>query len=169
MFRLPPGEWVTFENKEGNFTVEMPSEPTQERETQNPFNGSNIREFQCKGFVHKDTYYVCYFDYTGGEELRDASIDGSIKAMIEAKGLSEQSRRWIWNGRYKGREVQLKLGRFGLVMRVQIVGQKCYVLIVSGPGFETSTPVVSRFLGSFSVTGAPDFKSEVTDSPPKNK
>ena len=73
----------------------------------------------------------------------------------------------IWNGRYPGCEAVIRSDVGGTILRVHLVNDRAYMLVVIGPDFTPQSPDVVRFLNSCKISNAPDFLTPATDAPPK--
>ncbi len=147
-------EWKEFASKEGRFKVLMPGTPKQDKaETESDFG---------KGVLHMNTvqagktmYGANYCDFpaeikkTPLKQVFDSSRDGAV-ANLEGKLASEKD---IKLGEYPGREILIDLagGKRLFRVRVYLVDQRLYQVVVFGTKEAATAKEADKFLDSFTL------------------
>jgi hypothetical protein len=150
----PPPGWQVYQSKSGGYTVWFPGTPT-EGLTEVP-SGTGKREVHqaILNDVQSGLYFlVNHADFKDkvfpdAEQALDAARDGA-KEKAKAPLLSEQR---ITLGPHPGRELRFALPLAkGLLlrMRIYLVGQRNYQLLIAGPEKAVEGPSAETFFRSF--------------------
>ena len=147
-----PPEWKEFISKDGRFTVLMPGTPKQDMaETESDFG---------KGVLHLNVaqagptmYGANYCDFPAAvkkaplKQVFDSSRDGAV-TNLEGKLVSEKD---VKLGEYPGREIRIDVagGKRLFRVRVFLVDQRLYQVVVFGTKDEATSKESDKFLDSF--------------------
>ena len=145
------GEWIKFESTPGLFSVLMPAQPTEEKETQeSPYGPYTTNLFQSKS---KDEVYIAaWVDYDPKykfdvQKELEANRDNFVKAV---KGTVGSTTSITLKGN-PGIEFDGTAPNFSFKSRVYIVGRRPYMLIVLFPAGAEGSPNINKFISSFEL------------------
>jgi hypothetical protein len=151
--------WKEFESKEGGFSVQMPGPPAEKRQTFNTQVGSvDARFFTVEADRGSSVFMVVYGDYPEAlmatedrNILLDAARDGAV-GNIQGTLLSERA---ISIGDHPGRELQVQSsdGKLALQIRIYLVRNRQYQVVMVSPKSTPSTADRDRFFNSFKLKG----------------
>lgn len=150
-------QWQSFSPTEGGFSVLMPGQPTQKKQTLNtPAGDINTYFYTSTQDGGKINYTVSYVELPKGVEkmsppvLLEAMASGLI-GDNRVKVVSEQA---IKLGDYPGRAFKIEAPDKALIMhRAYLVKQRIYQIAVQVPQAQEKTLAgdVERFFNSFKV------------------
>jgi hypothetical protein len=152
--KQPPPGWQAFHSDKGGYSVWFPGTPTEKDTGVATKRGQrDMNQVKVVDSMSGLTFMVSVTDFSDvvfpdAEKALDGARDGAIQ-KAKAELLSEES---IKLGTHPGREI-----RFGvpavkgvvLVMRIYLVGQRNYQLMVAGPEQAANGPSAKTFLQSF--------------------
>lgn len=147
-------EWVTFNSKEGKFSVLLPSDPktTTEKETEGPGAPYSVNMFISQS--DKEIYLVGYVDYAPDFEFEEmaelnANRDNFVKAVggeiIETKNVKLDSNNGIFF------TAKTSANGYLWTSYVYLVGKRPYQLVLGSPEGKPS-PHETKFFSSFKLT-----------------
>lgn len=151
-----PAGWVKFSPPGSPFTVLMPSEPEESKNTADSPNGPYTTYLFTATGPTREIYLVGWVDYDpkfrfGVQAELEANRDNFVKSL-KAKLLSTTP---IKLGRHPGIEFKAELeGKADIVSRVYIVGRRPYQLIILTPTGRDSSANRARFFSSFKLGAA---------------
>jgi hypothetical protein len=139
----------------GRFKVLLPGLPKKsEIDTESDF-GKGVLHMYTVG-VNKTMYGVNYADYPAKikkvsiKQVFDSSRTGAV-ANLKGKLSSEKD---IKLGDHPGREIQIEVaGKRLFRVRVYLVGQRLYQVVVFGTKEAATSKLADRFLDSFKLVG----------------
>ena len=145
------GEWIKFESTPGLFSVLMPAQPTEQKETKesaygpyttNLFLSKGNGEMYMAGWVDYDPKY----NFDAQKEL-DANRDNFVKAV---KGTLGSTTRITFKDN-PGIEFDGSTPNFSFKSRVYIVGKRPYMLAAAFPAGGEGSPNINKFFSSFEL------------------
>lgn len=155
--QVAQAQWQSFTPTDGGFSVLMPGQPSQKKQTLNtPAGDINTYFYTSTQDGGKINYTVSYVDLPKGVEkmsppvLLEAMASG-LMGDNRVKVLSEQT---IQLGDYPGRAFKIEAPDKALIMhRAYLVKQRIYQIAVQVPQAQekTLTGDVERFFNSFKV------------------
>lgn len=151
-----PAGWVKFSPPGAHFTVMLPTEAKENKETAQSPNGPYTTYLYTATSTERELYLVGWVDYDpkfnfGVQAELEANRDNFVKSM-NAKLLSTTP---IKLGTHPGIEFKAEVtGRAEIVSRVYIVGRRPYQLIMLSPAGQDSTASRERFFSSFKLGAA---------------
>lgn len=146
-----PGEWVRFESAPGRFSVLMPTQPTEEKETKDSalgpyttslYHSKGNREVYAAGWVDYDSKY----NFDAQKEL-DANRDNFVKSVNGTLGSTTK----ITYKDNPGIEFEGTTPNYSFKSRVYVVGRRPYMLMVLFPPGGEGSPNINKFLSSFEL------------------
>ena len=146
-----PGGWVKFSPPGSPFTVMMPSEPKENKQTSDSPQGPYTTYLFSSTSPEREIYLVGWVDYDpkfnfGVQAELEANRDNFVKSL-KAKLLSTTP---IKLGTHPGIEFKAEIpGRFDIVSRVYIVGRRPYQFITVTPVGRDASANRARFFSSF--------------------
>jgi hypothetical protein len=151
------GTWKEFTSKEGRFTVSFPGDPKEMKESEKtPVGVLEIHGLGMDFPKEKGAYGVIYFDMPGvipdqpgvAEKFLEA-IPQQVKAGVRGATISGPIKKITQDG-YPGQELNLDLPEKEIaIVRLYLVKNRWYRIIVGGPKEFVSSPEAQRFLDSF--------------------
>jgi hypothetical protein len=151
-----PDGWVKFSPSGSPFTVLMPSEPKENKQTSESPNGPYTTCLFTSVTADHEIYLVGWVDYDpkfnfGVQAELEANRDNFVN-NVKAKLLSTTP---IKLGTHPGIEFKAELeGKADIVSRVYIVGRRPYQLIIVTPTGLDSSAAHARFFSSFRLGAA---------------
>ena len=151
-----PAEWVKFSPAGSPFTVMLPSEPKESKQTSESPNGPYTTYLFTSASPEREIYLIGWVDYDpkfnfGVQAELEANRDNFVK-NVKAKLLSTTP---IKLGTHPGIEFKAELeGKADIVSRVYIVGRRPYQLIAVTPAGSDSSANRERFFASFRLGAA---------------
>jgi hypothetical protein len=154
--REPPAGWQVFQSKTGGYTVWLPGTPKETRTEAGSGKGKReMIQVMVNDVLSGLTFLASHADFKDrifpdAEQALDAARDGA-KDAIGAKLVSEQRIRL---GDHHGRELRLTVAAAKGVLfrlRIYLVGQRNYQLMVGGPETAVEGPAAEEFFRSFSL------------------
>lgn len=148
--------WVKFSPAGSPFTVMLPTEPKEDKQTEQSPNGPYTTYLFSSSSPEREIYLVGWVDYDpkfnfGVQAELEANRDNFVK-NIKAKLLSTTP---IKLGTHPGIEFKAELeGKADIVSRVYIVGRRPYQLIMLSPVGSDSSAARERFFSSFRLGAA---------------
>lgn len=153
--RTPAG-WVKFSPTGSPFTVMLPSEPKENKQTaESPDGPYTTYLFTCSG-PEREIYLIGWVDYDpkfkfGVQAELEANRDNFVR-NVKGKLLSTTP---IKLGTHPGIEFKADIeGKADVVSRVYIVGRRPYQLIMVSPTGRDSSADRERFFSSFRLGAA---------------
>jgi tRNA A-37 threonylcarbamoyl transferase component Bud32 len=156
----PPAGWKEYRNAEGGFAVWLPGIPREVKRRVPTAEG----EVEMREAALRDTATGLHYSVTCGEFLGitlgdpearlNAARDGALR-KVEGKLLRERPVRL---GKYPGRELQIELPRgkgVSIRLRMYLVGQRYYQLLVGGTKETVQGKDAGQFLGSLRLLAEP--------------
>lgn len=158
---IPVESWQEFKHEAGNFAVMMPGKPIEVSQTVDSQIGKvPIYSFTARGGTLN--YLAMYAEYPIALDTPEAaktSLNGARDLMLNNRNGKLISETDISYGKYPGREVKAQLDGGIMRLRVYIVNQRMYLLMVMAPGDDKSKQLESKkaedFLGSFKFLREP--------------
>jgi hypothetical protein len=151
-----PAGWVKFSPPGSPFTVLMPTEPKESKQTSESPNGPYTTYLFTSAGPGREIYLVGWVDYDpkfnfGVQAELEANRDNFVK-NLKATLLSTTP---VKLGTHPGIEFKAELeGKADIVSRVYIVGRRPYQLIMLTPTGLDSSASRKRFFSSFRLGGA---------------
>ena len=151
-----PDGWVKFSPPDSPFTVMMPSEPKEEKQTTESPYGPFTTHLFTSFSPEREIYLVGWVDYDPKfnfdvQAELEANRDNFVK-NVKARLLSTTP---IKLGTHPGIEFKADIeGKADIVSRVYIVGRRPYQLIMVSPAGLDSSAARERFFSSFKLGGA---------------
>ena len=151
-----PADWVKFSPPGSPFTVMLPSEPKENKQTTESPDGPYTTYLFTSYSPEREIYLVGWVDYDpkfnfGVQAELEANRDNFV-TNLKAKLLSTTP---IKLGTHPGIEFKAELeGKADIVSRVYIVGRRPYQLIVVSPAGLDSSAARERFFSSFQLGAA---------------
>ena len=151
------GEWKEITSQEGGFTVSFPSTPKEMKHSQDtPFGKLELFALAAELPRNEGSYAVMYLSLPeamakqqGATELLLETIPQQLKASNAAAKIIGQPKKITQDG-HPGRELTLEIPGQGVaVVRVYIVQDRMYQVIVGGSKDFISSKDAQRFLDSF--------------------
>jgi hypothetical protein len=161
-------KWKEFQSPEKGFSALLPGEPEIEKKSvKKPQGEAFMTMFTVK--VRQDFgYSVMVSEYPPGllrPDLTDKILDGQRNEWIrtlEGKLLTEK--KITLDDKFPGRALQLESERIGFSqMRVYLVKDRIYLLMVLGPKELATSKESADFLASFKLITAKDAKTAKKD------
>jgi hypothetical protein len=145
------GEWIKFESTPGLFSVLMPAQPTEEKETkESPYGPYTTNLFLSKGngelFMAAWVDYDPKFNFDAQKEL-DLNRDNFVKGVQGTLGSTTR----ITFKDNPGIEFDGTASNFSFKSRVYIVGRRPYMLIAVFPVGGEGSPNINKFFSSFEL------------------
>jgi hypothetical protein len=139
--------WVTYAYEAASFSVSMPGTPTYELKKLD--NGVDMHMHILEH--GNDAYLVTHIDYPEGtmkgtpEETLEGARDGSIR------GKKKLSERALEIGGYPGLDLRTQDENFVSGVRIFLVGNRLYTIIVAMPRASKDEAVMQSYLESFRI------------------
>ena len=150
-----PASWTKFTSQAGRFSVMLPVEPKEEKETKNdggplsPYTNT-LYTAQGAGAV----YLVGWTDYKPGVRI---NVPGEIKAnrdnFVNAIKATVATEKAIKLGTHPGTEFTAENAQAFFHVRVYVIGRRPYILVALRPK-GTQDPNADKFFSSFTLTPA---------------
>jgi hypothetical protein len=143
--------WVKFQSPEGRFSVLLPAQPKETKETtQSPVGPYTTTLFISKGAG--ETYIAAWIDYDPSLKFDDqkeleANRDNFITGV---KGTLVSSNNIVFRG-YPALEFDGTTPTYSFKSRVYIVGKRPYMLLASYLKAAESSQNINKFFSSFEV------------------
>jgi TonB family protein len=158
---IPVNAWQEFKHEAGNFVVTMPGKPLEMSQTIE----SEIGKVPTKSFIAnlgRISFMAMYADYPIAFDTPEAiknGLDGS-RDMILSKGRAKLiSEKEILFKKYPGREITARIDLGIVRLRVYLVHQRFYMLMVASQDANDTKQLESeqagRFLDSFQLIEDP--------------
>jgi hypothetical protein len=152
---LLPYRWQTFNSPEGDFSVDLPGNPTVEESQVPSAAGGTIALHEVGTRPNKSTYFSCVylkdesFAHRSADEVLDTARDGSIK-NVQGTIVAEQ--RTTIAG-YPARDIHARArGNSLLDSRLVLVAGRLYMLmVVDTARKDRDVKNVQNFFNSFKV------------------
>lgn len=151
-----PAGWVKFSAPDSQFTVLMPTEPKEDKQTAQSPHGPYTTYLFTSVSPEREIYVVGWaeydpkFNFDVQAEL-EANRDNFVK-NVKAKLLSTTPMKL---GTHPGIEFKAELtGKADIVSRVYIVGRRPYQLIAVTPAGRDASASRERFFSSFQLSTA---------------
>jgi hypothetical protein len=147
-----PGQWTKYESSKGRFSVLVPSQPTEEKETkESPYGPFTTTILRSKG--NGEVYLAAWIDYDpkfifDTQKELESNRDNFVK-VINGKLRNSTGITYKNN---PGIEFEGTAPNFSFKSRVYIVGRIPYMLIVLFPAGAESSPTISKFISSFELS-----------------
>ncbi len=147
-----PSGWVKFESTVGLFSILMPTQPTEQKETKDsasgPYTTTLLQSNKGNGEVCLAAWvdYDPKFNFDTQKEI-EANRDNFVKTV---KGTVVSTTRITHRGN-PGIEFQGTAPNFSFKSRVYVVGRRPYMLIVLFPAGGESSPTINKFISSFEL------------------
>jgi hypothetical protein len=152
----PAADWVKFSPAGAHFTILLPVEPKEDKQTVQSPHGPYTTYLYSSISAEREFYMVGWADY-------DPKFNFDVQAELNANrdnfvnGLKAKllSTTPIKLGTYPGIEFEAELtGKVDIVSRVYIVGRRPYQLITVTPAGRDATANRERFFSSFKLAAA---------------
>jgi len=144
-------EWIKFKSTPGQFSVLMPAQPTEEKETKGSASGPYTTNlFQSQG--NGEVYIAAWVDYdpkinVDAQKELDANRDNFVKAVAGTLGSTTR----VTLKDHPGIEFEGTAPNFSFKSRVYVVGRRPYMLIVLYPPGGGGSPTINKFISSFEL------------------
>lgn len=143
--------WVKFESTAGNFSVLMPAQPTESKET----TSSTVGPYTTTILLAKgtgETYIAGWIDYDPSFKFDDqkeleANRDNFVKGV---KGSLRSSSNIVFKT-FPGLEFEGTAPSYSFKSRVFMVGKRPYMLLVAYSNAAESSPNINKFFSSFEM------------------
>ncbi|HVF41441.1 MAG TPA: hypothetical protein VM936_00425 [Pyrinomonadaceae bacterium] len=151
-----PGGWVKFSPPGSHFTVMLPAEPKENKQTSESPQGPYTTYLYTSVGLGRELYLAGWVDYDpkfnfGVQAELEANRDNFVK-NVKARLLSTTP---IKLGTHPGIEFKAVIdGKADIVSRVYIVGRRPYQLIMLTPAGLDSSAARARFFSSFKLGAA---------------
>lgn len=151
-----PADWVKFSPAGSHFTILMPSEPKENKKTEESTSGPYTTTLYTAITPEREIYLVGWVDYDpkfkfGVQAELEANRDNFVKS-VKATLLSTTP---IKLGTHPGIEFKAEIpGRADIVSRVYVVGRRPYQLITVTPLGRDASASRTRFFSSFQLAAA---------------
>jgi hypothetical protein len=148
-----PANWMAYKSKDGKFSIHMPGEPKEKKQTVGQLT---IMVLRAEG-RHDSDFVISYCDIPAAELKKgdpDKRLDQACKGAVEKSGgeLRGEEKKIILDGKHPGREIVIeKKGEIIARMRIYLVENRLYQVMVLGnaPIFAPKEKDVGVFLDSF--------------------
>jgi hypothetical protein len=149
------GGWKQFSSKEGRFSVQLPGDPKQGKQSIDTQAGKiDMHLFTYE--VSKEVAYIVIFnDYPAAivekankNKMLDGARDGAVKKV---KGTLRGEKKLTMNGS-PGREVVVDTPQLSFRNKMFMVKNRLYQVMAVTPKGKDSTADVMKFLNSFKLT-----------------
>ena len=153
---LAQGEWPKFKSTEENFTISMPREPRQERNTgRTPFgNGHHIYTLDDNGLSFTVSYSVLDNAPQSKEIKRILDMARDMVAMVtNGKLLTDTD---ISIDSFPGRLVRIEKDKRIWTVHAYIVKDRMYQLMTTEPKTKEPNASAARFFESFHLLRSPE-------------
>lgn len=146
------GEWIKFESPKGLFSVMMPTQPTEKKETKESSYGPYTTTLhQSKG--NGELYMAGWVEYDpkhtfDAQKELEANRDNFVKAV---DGTVSSTTRITFQFN-PGIEFDGTTPGYSFKSRVYIIGKRPYMLLVAFPTGGENSPTINKFLMSFKLT-----------------
>lgn len=141
--------WEAYKAPDASFSVELPGEP-KVLDNQNPLIPT---VHSVNAVVKQDTVYSCL--YVVSHELSESEADGlkdADRAFVPMVGMTPVSDRQFKFDGHPAREMHLRgHDTTGMDVRFLAVGDRLYVLTVTGPDENRNLDMIHRFFDSLKV------------------
>lgn len=140
-------DWITFDSKDGKFTILLPAEPSSQTDTSKSYPSYVTRLLLSKG--NGEMYAIGWVDYESGykfdeQKELEANRDNFIKGI---NGTLVSSKNTAFRG-YKAVEFTATSGGYLWTSKVFMVGTRPYQL-VAGSGTGKASGNENKFFDSF--------------------
>jgi hypothetical protein len=137
-------KWKEFTWAEGKCAILLPGTPKERKNALELIEGEGI-------------YLLSYHDIKGlkegGEDLVKKIFDGTRDELLKSFGGKLLSEKKLTLGKHPGRELQVEVKALGVYrVRVYLVGERMYQIIVMGPKALTDSKETEKLLESFKLT-----------------
>jgi hypothetical protein len=146
-----PEEWTRFDTAEGHFSILMPCQPKESKETtQSSFGPYDVTLQSCSS--NGEMYMTGWVDYAPSFNFDDqkeleANRDNFIKGM---KGTLKSSSPITYKT-YPALEFEGSTENYTFQSRVYIVGKRPYMIIGMYPNGRDNSQNIARFFSSFDM------------------
>jgi hypothetical protein len=148
-----PEKWHAFKSAAGKYSVHMPSEPKEKKQTSGPLSIT----LQIAEGKHDSYFVVSHCDIPAAELKKgnaEKRLDQACLGAVETAGgeLRGDKKKITLDGKHPGREIVIeKKGEVIARMRIYLVDNRLYQVMVlgSGPTFAAKEKDVGLFLDSF--------------------
>jgi hypothetical protein len=150
-------EWRDFTSPDGSFTIALPGDPIEKKETTKTAAGNmDMHLFTLD--LRNISYAVIYTDFppaflqmpNAAEKLLEGGRNGAV-AQVKGRLVSDQP---ISIGRHPGRELQIECSQGTILARIYIIDGRLYQMIVLTPTGKAISHDARKFLESFRVVSS---------------
>ena len=150
-------EWPKFKSTEENFTISMPGEPRQERNSgRGPFgNGHHIYSIESNGVSYTVSNSVFENPPTQPKDIkrvldfaRDVVLTVTSGKLLSDKDISVEG--------YPGREVRIEKDKKVWTLHAYVVKGRMYQLMTTEPKAKEQSPDTAKFFDSFKLLAPPE-------------
>jgi hypothetical protein len=150
-------EWPKFKSTEENFTISMPGEPKQERNSvRGPFgNGHHIYTIESNGISYVISNSAFDDPPTQPKDIkrildfaRDLVLTVTSGKLLNDKDISLEG--------FPGREVRIEKGKMLWTLHAYVVKGRMYQLMTTEPKAKAQSPETAKFFDSFKLLGLPE-------------
>jgi hypothetical protein len=150
----PVGEWKSFISKEGNYEVQMPGTPLENRKIVKLPNGT-VFVVQATLEVKKGEYVVGFSEHPDAVVKADTAekrLDNARNGVLSKTHAKLKSEKQIKLEGHNGRELDLEINA-NLVVRARlfVINNRMYQLMVVGPRELVASADTGKFLDSFKL------------------
>ena len=150
-----PAPWKKFTSQAGNFSVLLPAEPQEQKETKD--DGGPLSPYTNTLYIARGgngAYLVGWTDYKPGVRI---DVQGEIKANRDnfVKGVNGTlgPEKPLKLGTHPGTEFTAETAQALFHVRVYVIGRRPYILVALRPK-GSQDPNADKFFSSFTLTPA---------------
>lgn len=150
-------EWPKFKSTEENFTVSMPSEPKQERNSgRDPFgNGHHIYRLESNGLSYTVSNSVFENPPANPKDIK-RTLDFARDLVLTVTGGKLLGDKEISLDSFPGREVRIEKDKRIWTLRAYVVKGRMYQLMTTEPKAKEQSPDTAKFFDSFKLLAPPE-------------
>lgn len=150
-------EWPKFKSTEENFTISMPGEPKQERNSaRGPFgNGHHIYSIESSGISYTVSNSVFDNPPTQPKDIKRI-LDTARDLVLMVTGGKLLSDKDSPLEGFPGREVRIEKDKKLWTLHAYIVKGRMYQLMTTEPKAKEQSPDVAKFFDSFKLLAPPE-------------
>jgi hypothetical protein len=163
LFSLPlvsgftQADWLKFKSTEENFTISLPSEPSQEQTRgKSPLgNGHHIYRVESNGISYTISNSVLENPPAHPEDIK-RTFDFARDLVLMVTNGKLLSNKDISLDRFPGREVRIEKGKMIWTLRAYVVRERLYQLMTTEPKSKEQSPETIKFFESFKLLILPE-------------
>jgi hypothetical protein len=150
-------DWPKFKSTEENFTIAMPSEPRQERNSaRGPFgNGHHIYSVESNGVSYTVSNSVFDNPPTQPKDIKRI-LDSARDLVLMVTGGKLLSDKGISLEDFPGREVRIEKDKKIWTLHAYVVKGRMYQLMTTEPKAKEQNPDTAKFFDSFKLLAPPE-------------